>query len=248
MKKGLLVLVICTFVAAPAFADLGTVMVDYQGASPKMDVPVVDNRPGVNRNSTFYTGVYNLLLTDATAYTGWLKGTVQSFCIDMDDTASGDPHLYAIKELDDAPDGYAGPMYDTKARHLAELLDENWAWGTTVTSSLQAAAIQLAVWEIVGETSGTYNLTMGSGSVYLNSTGPNYWDTGDVGTVAQAMLNAISAAGHDYIDRYVAVSHPIGSGTEGYQDYVVRVPLPGAVLLGMLGLSVAGARLRRRSA
>ncbi|HPC94037.1 MAG TPA: PEP-CTERM sorting domain-containing protein [Sedimentisphaerales bacterium] len=39
-----------------------------------------------------------------------------------------------------------------------------------------------------------------------------------------------------------------GAPYQGYaQDLLVRVPLPGAVLLGVLGMGVAGLRLRRRT-
>ena len=39
------------------------------------------------------------------------------------------------------------------------------------------------------------------------------------------------------------VNYPKEPGN--YQDWVVKVPVPGAVLLGLLGLSAAGIRLRK---
>ena len=62
------------------------------------------------------------------------------------------------------------------------------------------------------------------------------------------MLTSITTPGAGW---YVALSNPSMSdldwenGDRTYQDYLVRVPVPGAVLLGILGLGAAGMKLRK---
>jgi hypothetical protein len=57
-------------------------------------------------------------------------------------------------------------------------------------------------------------------------------------------LDSLSDEGHDY-SMYLALSHPTGELNGQYQDYVIRVPVPAAVILGILGLGVVGWRLRK---
>jgi hypothetical protein len=111
-------------------------------------------------------------------------------------------------------------MGTAKATALAELLYENWTDGMT---NAQLLSLQVAVWEIVADGPGG---SLGTGSFTATNAG------------ALTLLGTING-GVDYTSYFVGLSN----GT--YQDYVVRVPLPGAILLGMLGLSIAGIKLRK---
>jgi hypothetical protein len=252
MRRIIFVAVVCAVVAVPTLADLGTIQVDYQNVSPSMTIPIKDVHNGIDEQANVLTGVYNLkvrasTLGDIPGYTGALENasltgtgqSIQSFCIDTQDSSSTSWQTYTVKTLDQTPDPAAGPMGDQRARLIAKLLDDNWAWGETLTN-VKAAALQLAVWEIVAETPGSYDLDRYQGNFYVNSTSSSY---AAVKTLAESMLGALGTTGNDYLGRYLGLSSHFDE--THYQDFVVRVPVPGAVLLGLLGLSAAGIRLRR---
>lgn len=95
------------------------------------------------------------------------------------------------------------------------------------------AGMQLAVWEVVAENSGTYNLKNGSFQAY------SWWGNDAI----NAGNNFLSSSSIGYISDYLAV------GNRCYQDYVIRnpaaVPVPSALLLAGMGVFVAG-RFRKR--
>ena len=103
--------------------------------------------------------------------------------------------------------------------------------------------MQLAVWEIVAEFKGQtldrsgwtvspvagrqFSATCSDGSVISLAN----WMLQDIANVAEGDLSGYG--------NYRALSN------NSQQDYVVRVPIPDAILLGMFGLGVAGLNLRR---
>ena len=198
-----------------------------------------------------------------------LNGRVASFCIDVWDYSPTTFVQYDVVALDGAPDPQAGPMGTNRAQYLARLLNTYWDennWSSDASRTFNigagnhvfaadqvAAAVQSAVWEIVDEG----NTANGDADPL-----PSYWDTlktsanrgnfyvsnYDVAKIANVMLdNVLSHGGSDF-GYYVALSNDDDQNPCGgyhYQDYVVRVPVPGAVLLSFLGLSAAGLKLRR---
>lgn len=91
----------------------------------------------------------------------------------------------------------------------------------------QAAEFQLAVWEIVFETSGVYNI--GNGSLRSN----------DLNAGTNALLSSLDGLGPKA--NLVALTHP------EYQDMLAQVPAPGAIGLGSFGLTLLGWLRSRRS-
>jgi len=271
MKKMALTVAVCAFVAAPVMAaPYGTVKVDEIGTSPQTTMTIWSSSfpSGIG----VYVGQYNLTLKDSTVpadalpYGGaaLLNGRVPSFCIDIWDYSPTNFVSYDVVGLTGAPDPQAGPMGTDKAGYLATLLDtywdtNNWSSNASRTFNLGsadhvysanevAAAVQTAVWEIVDE-----------GNTANNDIDPipTSWDASNgnfrvanttVANIANVMLRNVRAAGESDISHYVALSNDDDQNPAGgcyYQDYVVRVPLPGAVLLGFLGLGAAGMKLRR---
>jgi|WetSurMetagenome_2_1015567.scaffolds.fasta_scaffold449559_1 hypothetical protein len=170
--------------------------------------------------STYYTGSVN-----AGIYHIKVDGVQQnSFCIDLADTATTSPTAYSAVSLSNAPDAPVGAMGATKATALSKLW--TMAYSPTMTQS-QAAAFQLAVWDIVTDLD--YNVTSGNFRV----TGSDYG--------AQTLLNSLKTyAG--------AGANLTALSNATYQDYVVSsVPAPGALGLGGLGLALLRwVRSRRR--
>ncbi len=271
MKKIALITVVCAFVAAPVMAaPYGTVLVDEISTSPQTTLTVYSSSfpSGIGA----YVGQYNLTLKDSTVPAGALpyggenrlNGRVPSFCIDIWDYSPTTFVKYDVVALGGAPDPQAGPMGNEKAGYLATLLDTYWdkdTWSSNAsrtfnigsgnqvfTANVAAAAVQSAVWEIVDEG----NIANGAVDPI-----PASWDTlsgnfrvsnATVAKIANVMLQNIREQGESDFGNYVALSNHATSETRTagyYQDYVVRVPLPGAVLLGFLGLGAAGMKLRR---
>jgi hypothetical protein len=243
MKRLIFITIMCAFLAAPVVADpYGTVQVQYLGYN---DPPVLyqtstvtDSTHGLNGVTGVVTGIYRINLQtysdnatnplDLTAgeIAMLQRNRVDAFCIDIIDNPAGSFTPYDVSPLAEVPDAAAGPMGEEKAIDLAELLYVNW---TTTLNASQAAAIQAAVWEIVNEDSGAYSVNDG-----------NFLLTGAMADAANTLL--VNLTGEGQIDYR---SYFVGLTNANLQDFVVKVPLPGAVLLGMFGLGVAGIKLRK---
>jgi hypothetical protein len=83
-------------------------------------------------------------------------------------------------------------------------------------------------------------VSSGQGNFYLDTINGTHGEA-EVARLANEMLSELTKTGMDF-DRYTALSN--GPGDKDVQDFVV-VPVPAAFLLGLVGLSVAGVRLRR---
>lgn len=260
MRRAVLVGLVCLIGAPLAMADLKVQYVTVEDAT----TVTVDSSFG--KATSVSAGLYQLNIKGSDADKLGISGTrVDAFCIDLADQASSSWQSYTAKDLKDAPDKWAGPMGEKRAQYLATLLDTYWTdWSqtgnkltgikNTYTDKQAAGALQLAIWEIVDEFNTDYDGTDGE------KIKEKQWDvtkgvftaSGDskIITLANSMLKYIAGLADSELSstaNYIAVSNGLNDCTGyGYQDYVVRVPLPGAVLLGMLGLGAAGLRLRRR--
>lgn len=247
---------LCLLVTAPVLADF---TVKYSGASPYLGINVTST--GID--GTLVTGQYRVDIQGDTGDIIGAPGIVNVFCIDVWDWAPSSPVTYTLKSLDQAPDTGAGPMGSVRAGYLATLLNtywdpDNWSNATSRTFDLGsgnveytanqvAASVQAAVWEIVDEFN-TDTTGYGGDTITVTDwdveTGLFYISGNDVvQDIANLMLSNVVGIGASSFNNYRAVSNSVDCWH--YQDYVVRVPIPGAVLLGMLGLGAAGLKLRR---
>jgi len=261
MKKAICILILSAFMTAPAVAGpYPTVDVKNTGVDPYLGMTVYSSHnPG---GIGLVTGVYTLELKNASnpipghpEYLGDGSDTavtVESFCIDIWDTNPTDFLEYEVKPLDETPDPAAGPMGQKRASYLAELLDKNWK---TVMTDTEKVALQLAVWEVVDEQMGYDDIdasdfdirTLSDLGFGFKATAATYdTERQDILNKADEMLDTITT-GHSF-DHYRGLSNstpPDDKPWGTYQDYVVRVPVPAAVLLGFLGLGAAGLKLRK---
>jgi hypothetical protein len=256
-------------------APYGTIQADEVGVNPQMTMTIwgssFPSGIGVYVGQYNLTLKNSTVPAGALPYGGenMLNGRVGSFCIDIWDFSPTTFVTYDVVALNGAPDPQAGPMGTDRAGYLATLLDTYWDqdnWSSAAsrtfnigsgnqvfTPNAVAAAVQTAVWEIVDEG----NLANGVADPLpanwdtLRSSGNkgNFYVSNDtVAKIANAMLQNVREQGESDFGGYVALTnHETDESTGGgyYQDYVVRVPLPGAVLLGFLGLGAAGLKLRR---
>ena len=233
MKRVVLIALICIISALPAQADLfGYVDVKYTSVNPGGSMTITSS----GHNGGVLTGVYNLSLKNATnTFYGYLGDgssnsfAVDAFCIDVWDYAPGSFQNYSIVSLDSAPDPGAGPMGSIRASHLAQMYNIYW---NGPLDNITASALQIATWEVVDEKTASYNVTNGSFNVTGNSS---------VLTLANTMLGSITSGSS--FNNYVALSNSTTSNK--YQDYVVKTPVPTSVILGILGLTVVGVKLRK---
>jgi hypothetical protein len=149
------------------------------------------------------------------------RGTFTSYCIELEqDIRYGDKVVFDVRDLARAPD--PGPvMGQTKANYIREL------WGryyTPTPDDEQAAAFQLALWEIVSDT----QWDLGSGVFQCKTVSfPHTL------TVATGYLASLTGNGQG--PGLVGLTNPT------YQDHLIpgQVPLPstlwssGALILGL---------------
>jgi hypothetical protein len=244
MKKLLVIIALCAFMAAPTFADLyGTATVQYKGMVRGMTL----NMTAYSSTYGWITGdldaglfelsVTNLSLTTPLPSTSYLaQGNELAFCIDIwDATRSENPEVYYVMSLDATPDPVAAPaggMGTDKAEYIAELLAKN-----SYDTALDAAAVQVAIWEVLQESVGSWDVSNTNGDFFLGTGSAEV----AVANVANTMLGGLTT-GLSF-DMYTGLSN---GGFKQLQDFVV-VPVPAAVLLGLLGMGVAGLKLRKHA-
>lgn len=270
MKKILLVMLLMSMCfGSPAFAELyGYLDETYLNTNPSGTATIVTPDPDGQGwiDGSVYAGVVNLRLdnfrTEPTlsekgigipdAWKPYLQGDVQAFCIDLDDTVYRNT-VFSPKVVDlwEAPDDTASTLPDSggmgadKAADLTRLLNNYWV---DDLDSDEAESLQIAVWEIVHEDSGNpWNVDYGTQDAGLFSV---RYSQSEVDR-AQDWLDAIASDGSLGIDGqnyYLGLSLPSQLQQKPIQDFVVRVPLPTAVWLGLMGFGVAASRLRKKRA
>lgn len=185
-----------------------------------------------------------------------------SFCIDLRDTVKPNPQNWSVVPLADAPNpkplnNPGNSMGYTKAGKLAQLLGgtlgtelnnaRNTASynlqdsGFTLNAGQRAAALQVAIWEIVWEDEGKIG-SLADDDVRFNLGANNvirkqaeYWLAG---------LDGYAAMGH-----LVGLSSPTVFGGTATQDFVGQVPIPAAAWLfgsAMVGAVALGRRHKEK--
>ena len=256
----MIALAICA-ISTPAMADLyGTVGqytptlvggVEYQGMFIVYNLLTISDIIGGSGYTTEQSvGLSSLTLTnvnltgpDSLPSDSYLvgDGSYLAFCLDL---ANGFPYasaLYSAVSLDSAPVPGAPPNPGTpmgadKAEYIADLLNSN-----SYTTAADAAAMQIAIWEIIYDTvqtnPSTWNVSDSSGNFYLDTT-TNAYGESTIAGLANTLLSGLSQA--TSFSAYTALS----DGSKNAQDFVL-VPVPAAVILGILGLGVVGIKLRK---
>lgn len=187
-----------------------TVTVQDTGVAPSMNVGVsVAGSPQID---ALKAGVVNLIVDGVAA---------DAFCIDPFHRSNPGPLFYELVSVSDAPRSsspYVGPMGPVAAEKVSKL------WAKAYTPSMNAtdaAALQLAIWEVVG---GDFFAWTGSGGVY---------------DLAQELLDGLPTYGAS------ANLAALKSLTTQGQDYVFQVPDSGATA-ALLGGAFATLLIARR--
>jgi hypothetical protein len=216
--------------------SLGTISADFVSVSP------TGTGQGVGG------GVFNFLRQPGGTFTGTLLpdspvGAFVGICLDIKQTVDTGVATYDIRTLDDAPVP-GTPMGAAKAADLAKLVGSALGGMLASASSLSnvnAAGLQLAVWEIVNETTSPYSIYDGNFKGAIPS-----WENPSA---------AALAAAEAYLTAFKSYVGPSAVGlaamiNERSQDFLVQtvVPIPAAAwLLGSGLLALFGVARRRRS-
>lgn len=234
MKKIALMAVVCAFVTVPVLADQVTTIDGYgiwqTGTGGEFTLKPSNDLAWV------------LAYYDASTKnqgTQVQPGSFQSFCVEESE------YIYANTTFDVVlnnnavaggggggwPNGDPISVGTAWLYHMFQIQDPALGYDYSAAGrKVSAAALQNAIWYLEQE----------PGALDAHYTGLL---TGKFGTVANAMQNNNGAYPVEVLNLYV----PGHVGERDYlrQDVLVCVPVPGAVLLGLLGLGAAGVRLRR---
>ena len=189
------------------YASVGTVTIVANSIAPNTGINI--NESGVE------AGVYNLTVNTV---------ATPSFCIDIADNQSEGTlyNNYSYTSLALAPNTPAGPMGATAAATIERLWAQYYAPNMT---ALQAAGLQVAIWEEVALGNGTYSLTVSGNTPITQQAANDITGLNQTGPEAD-LVALVSTAGP---------SDPVGQG------YIVAVPEATTVIAGALLLLPLGA-------
>ena len=228
MRRIILTLVVCLCVATPALADL-SLQIGYSGSSYG---PYQKGSGGeFTVKPSGWDPLANYAVGKSVKNVG-VTGTFQTFCLEAGETISGYSATYAVVLGDSAVYGGVGTA-DPISVGTAWLYKE-FAAGTLAydysSARTDAAALQNAIWWLEGESGGSTNKYTAAAITKFGSEA-----NAKANNAGQFAVKVMSLWDVGYV------------GVQGHQhqDLLVAVPVPGAVLLGFLGLGYAGMRLRK---
>ena len=262
MKRMLYVIILSAFISAPVFADF-TNGAGYTGGTARY-TRMFGYYIGSGGEFTLYdTGITNLLLSNSaydSSASGLLSGhseSFQTFCLEADEHAANPMRIWVSESSVNETNGAAG-AYGSGSHawgggtntNKGDNLDPFTAWlytqfatgnltdyaysGTNsygLNRAQTAAALQWLIWTTENETGG-----------YVNGIAPT-GNQVDLINDWNALYNESGWTGIGYV-RVLQNSTRGGCAAQDFL-YLTPVPIPGAVILGMLGLAVAGLKLRK---
>jgi hypothetical protein len=246
MRRIIFLLAVCGFLAAPAAADYyaGTAYLSQTGNVGGIDY-------SVGSGGEYTVSSSSLLISDYTSQTSGIKGSAnsfQSFCLERREYTSPAPVALIVSTTfgdgspgskavaGGSPAGYDDLSVETAYlyTHFATgtLSNYDYANATVPGRAGSAYSLQQAIWFLEGESSSTSDAQ--AIAWITEATGAkNSGAFADIGAVKVLNVYGLNADGSiDWANKL--------------QDQLYLVPVPGATLLGLLGLGVAGMKLRRR--
>jgi hypothetical protein len=213
---------------------VGAVMTSVASATISGTVKLVNHNNPFSDTATIYGGGLNGL----TGYTGIYSWTTAGstgvgqyvpnwgFCIELTQSPYTGWYTMANLEISPQPVAYGGPMGTLKANAIRELWGRYFdpAWTTGANKQL-AEAFGVSLWEIIYETSSTWNV----------SSGPGFHATGiQQAATANTWLNSLNGDTAHFAQNLAVASSPYG------QDFLTQIPEPATILLLAMGGLLGG--------
>ncbi len=214
---------VCVFLTAPASADM---MINLKHSF-------------TGQNGTTNGGEFLMTVLQGSIGIYSQNDQFRSFCLETNEFVRNNRNYYVTIDTMARQGGSGGPHPDPLSPESAYLyslwLDGTDGVNTIIHSDTTADALQRAIWDLEGENlgsntglSGTY-ISWANDAVTLGGSNDSWYKLwgNTIGNIR--VMNLWKYADH----------------TGHAQDQFVRVPLPGAILLGVLGLGVTGLKLRK---
>lgn len=243
--KSVMTASIIALVCLAGSASAATVTSTFNSVGPRVDMNFSVTDPSATSGGT-QAGLFNW--TGTAGNPAGLQGHYRAFCIELTQhVGAGTTYTYQTAALETAPQPTTSvtPMGTAKASAIRELFGRFYSpsFGFDINgpgiSNEEAAAIQLAVWEIVYETASSSGSGPGAAfGLNFGLAGGNAVFSGDAGVLALAsgFLAALDGTGPQALDLIALTS-------DTAQDMLI--PTPSATVLAGLGLAAAGRRRRR---
>jgi hypothetical protein len=221
--------VAAVFATNPAAAD----NLRYDGlwyANP--DTVTIYATDGPDYSEFVYSGSFRM--TDTSGPTLPAGTSFMAWCIDIRDSIQS--ALYSLVKATDYTPTANVPLDPTKITALERLASNNLS---LVTNAQTSSAFQLAAWEIINESSGTFNVNMNNGTFYASAgeygatTLANTW-LSSLGTANPSMQMSIWRADVNTSTQDLAVFN------------VSPIPEPETYAMLLAGLGLMGFVIRRR--